>query len=257
MRSHKKLALGFLIVLSVAMVSAMAALRGQTSNRSSSQNSSAYKEEPTQIQEGVMTEKQKQHSKLFTHNGPKLRDVAARQKGDIQISEDAGYIIRLPESTRKQPALQSAICKADAVVIGVLVSKSSQLTEEGNFVFTDHEMTIEEIIKNNTAAPLQNNNTITVTRDGGTVKLNGKIIRANREDFKSTVIGKRYLFFLRFIPATGSYLAYGNGSFQLDGSNITALSEDAHRELLSNGTKDVPTFLGDIHIAAANGCQQK
>jgi len=227
----------------------------QSTNKSI--NGREQSEEATPIQEGVLTPTQKVHRKLFKHPGPKLLDIAAKRAGDIEVQVDSGYVIRLPESAPKPPVLQSAVCNADAVVVGTLNKKSSQLTEDGNFIFTDYEMTVEEIIKNNPSAAIQVNNNITITRDGGAVQINGRVFRAKREDFKPTPVGNRYLFFLKFIPDTGSYLAYGNGSFQLDENKILSLGDTANQEMLNGGAIDTATFKEQVRAVAAVDCGQK
>jgi len=201
-----------------------------------------------------MNEKQRQHSKLFKHSGTKLRDLAARQNGDVEVEEGLGLMTVLPVAGPQRPLFHSAVCNADAVVIGTLNDKTSQLTDEGSFVFTDYQITVQEVIKNNSVAPLQAADVITGTRDGGVVELNNRIFRAKREDFDPPVVGQRYLLFLRFIPATGAYLMYGNGTFQLDGQGILALGPAARAELGKNGTKDGAGFLSQIRVFANTDC---
>lgn len=214
-------------------------------------------EEATPVQKGVLTAKQKAHRKLFKHPGPKLLDMAVKRAGDIEVQVDSGDVIILPESTAKPPILLSAVCHADAVVIGTLNSKSAQLTEDENFIFTDYEMAVEEVIKNNPSAFIQLNNSLTIVRSGGAVQINGRVFRAKREDFKPPVLGKRYLFFLKFIPETGAYLAYGNGTFQLDENKITSLGDTATHELLNGGVVDTTTFLNRVRAFVDTDCGQK
>jgi hypothetical protein len=204
-----------------------------------------------------MTEKQRQHSKLFKHSGPKLRELTTRQAGDVEVEEEVGYVLRLPRADQKTPVFQSALCNADAVVVATINNKSSQLTEDENFIFTDHEITVEEVIKNNVAAPIQAADTITATRDGGVVELNNRILRAKRDDFDATLVGKRYLLFLQYIPATGSYLMYGNGAFQLEAERVIALGPGAREELLKGGSKDATGFLNEVRAFGKRGCQTK
>ena len=251
MRSYKKTIL-LLALLTVLGITVTASLQSTARNDSDS----TKQEEATPVQEGVMTEKQKQHGKLFKHTGPRLRALVTEQTGVIEVAQDAPDLFILPESGPKPPVLQSAVCNANAVVVGTLNSKNSQLTEQGNFIFTDYEMAVEEVIKNNSAAPIALNNTITVTRAGGVVQLNGRVIRAKVEDFKPMAVGQRYLLFLRFIPATGSYLAYGNGSFQLEGKKVIALGMAASKELLNDGSKDATTFLSETRSFAIRHCEQ-
>jgi hypothetical protein len=237
----------------VGTATAVASFQGQSSENTQKQKA----EEATCIHEGEMTEKQRQHSKLFKHSGRKLDDIAATQTGDVEVEEETGYVIRLPETKPRAPVFQSALCHADAVVIGTIDSKSSQLTEEENFVFTDYQVTLEEVIKDNLSSPLRVADEITTTRDGGVVEINDRIFRAKRSDFEPPLIAHRYLLFLRFIPATGSYLMYGNGTFQLEDQKILALSPDARQELLKDGAKDRAVFLSEIRTFAVSDCKLK
>lgn len=201
-------------------------------------------EEVTPIQEGVLTEKQKAHGKLFKHHGPKLRDLAAQREGAVEIEEETGFVIEDPSATPDTSPLKAAAGQADAIVVGVLKSKSAQLTEEANFIFTDYEMSVEEVIKDNEVAPVKVGRPIVVTRDGGSVEIKGKVFTAKRADFKPPLVGNRYLFFLRFIPETDSYLAYGNGAFELKGDKVFALGDRA--AMLRVDLKDASTFLNEV-----------
>lgn len=238
------------LILTGFVVARIATSQNNMNTRSSM--SGAKHEEPTVIQEGILSAKQKAHSKLFKHHGPKLRDIAAKRTGVIEVEEEVGLVIDTRASTPDVPVLQSAVKNADAVVVGVLKSKSSQLTEEGNFIFTDYEMSVEEVIKNNSISPIQINSVITVTRDGGAVDIKGRIFTAKRGDFKPTLVGNRYLFFLRFVPETGAYLAYGNGAFELKGDKVFALGDNASKELLGGGSKDAVAFLNEVRAFVTN-----
>jgi len=132
-----------------------------------------------------------------------------------------------------------------------------QQTEQENFVFTDYEITVEEAIKNNTVAPIQVKSAITVTRDGGVIKLNNRVFRAKRDDFDPPLVGQRYLLFLRFIPATGAYLAYGNGTFQLEAQKVVALGPAARDEMIKSSISDPFAFLSQVCTFATSDCQPK
>lgn len=246
-------AIGLTALFVIGAAVAFARLQGQSQEITQKPKA----EEATQIHEGQMTEKQRQHSKLFKHSGRKLNDIATTQAGDVEVEEEMGYVVRLPETKPRAPVFESAVCNADAVVIGTIDSKSSQLTEEGNFVFTDYQVTLEEVIKNNSSAPLRLAEKITTTRDGGVVELNNRIFRAKRSDFEPPLVAHRYLLFLRFIPTTGSYLMYGNGTFQLEDQKILALSADARHELLKDRATDALSFLSEIRIFAMSDCKVK
>jgi hypothetical protein len=98
---------------------------------------------------------------------------------------------------------------------------------------------------------------ITGTRDGGVIELNDRIFRAKREDFDPPVVGRRYLLFLRFIPATSAYLMYGNGTFQVEGQRVLALGPASRDEVTRGGVEDSLTFLNQIRTYAGKDCQGK
>lgn len=146
--------------------------------------------------------------------------------------------------------LNNLASKADAVVIGTVTNKSSQLTENGAFVFTDYDLTIEEVLKENGTDSIQSHSSIVMTRPGGRILLEGRIVTARDRAFKPLAIGGRYLLFLKYLPTTGAYYAVNNkGSFELaDNKSVKPLTEapDAPRV-----DKDAASFINDVRIAIA------
>jgi hypothetical protein len=105
----------------------------------------------TPIKGGVMTETQRRHSMLYENRrNRKLRDLPSPL--DLVVSTPWGSS---PEENIRRTLdefLRVSVCSADAVVVGIVKNKSSQLTDDGTFIFTDYEMTVEEILKNNSSA---------------------------------------------------------------------------------------------------------
>jgi hypothetical protein len=166
-------------------------------------------------QDGEPSRKQKEHGKLYKGygTGEDLRERVKKRGGDAEIVETQPIPFELES---RPPFLDAIACDADAVVVGVLQDESpSQLTEGGEFVFTDYGLTVEEVTKDNAAARVRPGEVITVSRPGGEVKFDGKTIRAIDESFAPFVLRGRHVLFLRFIPSTGGYRAFGNGSFRL------------------------------------------
>jgi hypothetical protein len=64
------------------------------------------------------------------------------------------------------------------------------------------------------------------------------------------------LLFLRFIPETGAYLMYGNGTFELKDAEVLALGPGSREEISKRASKDVATFLNEIHSYASSQCQE-
>lgn len=216
--------------------------------------------EATPIQEGVMTDKQKKHSRLFkgfgdVARGRKLRDLVA-QSGDVNIVQDVGDVI-VPRSFNLDEYLRNLTCKADAVVIATVRSKSSNLIEEGTFVFTDYKLTVIEILKNNAATPIESSGLITFTSPGGAVELNGHTIRAVDYRNEPLQAGVNYLLYLKFIPETNSFKPFSdsiNGdAFQLKDGTVIQASEKP----LPFGTRrtgNVNTFMGSVRAALNQVC---
>lgn len=220
MRTHKKLTLMFLIMLTIVAATAFA-----DHHQPQQDPNLSTKEEATSIQEGVMTERQKQHSKLYERSGRRdLRNYG--ESINVVISPPFGEADNEKTPSTTNELLQWITCDADAVVVGTVSSKTSQLTEDGTFVFTDYDMQVEEAVKNNTRTPIQQGRNIVITRPGGAVKLNGKIIRVMDKSLQPLEIGKRYLLFLRQISSTGAYRAVNKeSSFELNQNQVRRLTE--------------------------------
>jgi hypothetical protein len=205
-----------------------------------SQSKSKLEDDATPIQVGVMTEKQKQHSKLYNSykgNGD-LQELARNTPGDeLTITSLPGLPELSPAGEHLTSALDFIVDNADAIVIGVVSDKHSQLNEGRTFIFTDYELTVEDVLKSFSNAPIEPNGLITVTHPGGKILLNGKKVTAVDRTFKPLEKGKRYLLFLMFIPATGAYQVFDNkSSFEID-DRITILTDAPVPFELQSGKK--------------------
>ena len=178
-------------------------------------------EEATAVQPGALTERQKIHSRLFAghRTGRKLTELAATGTGDIVVTSltPKPFIVGTPQCPRyPRPQLRNISQDADAVVVGTLAAKKySQLTEGGDFIFSDYELKVDEVLKNNAAAPVAPGASVTVARPGGAVLLNGRVVHGLAGNFRPFAAGGRYLLFLKYVPGTNSYQAFGSGSYQL------------------------------------------
>ena len=217
-------------------------------------------EEPTPVQEGAMTEKQKKNSKLFkgykdVTKGKKLRQLVTEQ-GDVTIGKMVPQRIR-STSFSLDKYLQTLACKADLVVVGTIKNKSSQIIEEGTFVFTDYEVTVEESLKNSSNTSARPNAALNVTRIGGAVKLNGHTVRAIDQEQRPLEVGGRYLLFLTYIAESDSYTSafYGIGedSFRLRGNSLTQVSS-LPLPLGASVVTDADDFMAGVRRALASSC---
>lgn len=259
MRSRKKTIVLLFLVLAVTVITAMSTRQGRTQHGIAP----SKQEEATPIQEGVMTEKQRKHSKIFkgfreVTGGKKLRDLVT-ERGDVEVIVPVGDV-QTPRSVNLSKYLQNISCEADLVVIGTVKNKASQLIEEGTFVFTDYEVTATEILKNNPVVPIEPNNSITLTRSGGAVRLNNHIVRAIDYRNEPLEVGNRYLLFLRFVSETGAYRPLGSSvkedSFQLSDGGLTQVSEKPLPFKLRRVSPE-PLFMSELRAVVNNSCTKQ
>lgn len=219
-------------------------------------------EPATPIQENVMPEKQRKHSRIFrgygaATQGRRLRDLVA-ERGDVDVMIGADEV-PTPPSFDLDRYLRGLTCKADAVVVATLRSKSSHLIEEGTFVFTDYELAVSQVLKNNAAAPLQPGALVTFTSPGGAVLLRGHIVRALDSRNEPLEAGYDYLLYLQFIPETQSYKSFSdslNGdTFQLRGDTVVQASSKP-LPLGGRGAAPAAPFLSKVRAAAEQTCHR-
>jgi hypothetical protein len=244
----------------VALLSVLAVACFVLASMTSSQEQKNAKQLPkdgkevkeVELSELKLSEKQKKHRKLMKVTaGPKLSDLAAKATGDVVVAvEEPLKISTTDEEVTQTPSLQFTVCNPEVIVVGELKSESPQLTEDESFLFTEYQMVVEEVLKNNPLSPARPGASLTVIREGGTGKVNGKTVRAVREGFRPFRVGQRYVLFLRYIPETGAYSAYPYGSFKLAAGKVLP-----HGEMPRGVTADESGFLEEVRtIVNAGGC---
>src|SRR5262245_60808374 len=166
-------------------------------------------QEEATVQTGILTEKQRHHSKLYKkyRRDKKIPDLAREYSIDFGITIGAPTPGGLPGEPTYSEKITALACDADTVVVGVVKNKTSLLTEDEDFIFTDYELIVEEVIKNNASDPIKPNAEITVSNPGGKIQLNNRIIEARDLSFPPLVIGEQYLLLLKSTSIHGGYKA--------------------------------------------------
>jgi hypothetical protein len=221
-------------------------------------------EEAPTLQTGVLTEKQKHHSKLYKEyrSDKKIPEQAAETNFDFGMTWGTGLPSGQPGVT--PPTFSERItnlsCDADAIVAGEVTSKSSQLTEDQDFIFTDYELKVEEVIKNNASDQITPKAEITVTGPGGKIQINNRIVEAIDLSLPPLIVGERYLLFLKSTSIAGGYKAVNKEScFHLTGDSVETIPvpnrrlNDPNRPRPQNVGQS-PTLLMQIREAIASGC---
>lgn len=162
----------------------------------------------------------REHAALFNQYraGERLSRRAQRE-GRFEVT--AGQFPGTPGALSSAPPLpadyrfRQALLEADAILAGKVLTRSSALTENEEFIYSDYSVLVQLVLRNDPTAPIKSGSTITVTRPGGELQLNGHTVRAIDGFFKPFILGQSYILIVRRIPVTGAYLATPEGSYQL------------------------------------------
>jgi len=231
-------ATGFVIGLSVLAAGTISGARRQRRDKQA-ENYRAEVADATPVEEGVMTPAQRVHGALYTSRnypermstligGETIAELARRSKENVLGIDALPGMGPLREQETPEHFFASLARESDAVVRGRAVKKTSQITVDGYFLFTDYELRVSEVFKDNPLAPILAGSTITVTRPGGKIALHGVVIRVTDHYFYPLPMnGNEVVLFLKFVPVTGAYQPAGDShSFEMLDSSVRALNGD-------------------------------
>jgi hypothetical protein len=218
----------------------------------------AQQESKTSQQHKPRIDKKEQSRRIYKGLGnqydTKIPEAAAKAKGDIKTEIEIGLPTLDPFATPStvHDLLKRRGCDADAIVIATVKSEASFLTEDESFLYTNHQLTVEDVLKDNPDSPLRADDTITTTRTGGIITLNGKRVFAVNKSALPLQLNKRYLLFLTYLPERAAYVA-DNLSYQLtNGKIIKATAGQGYPEEESG--KDSATLIETVRDATARPC---
>jgi hypothetical protein len=203
------------------------------------------------------TQKQIEHDKIFDYDGDKDPRVPVHRltdvKGDSILTVESDLE---PHYTGTRRSIYAYLaCRADAVVRGKVVAQTSVLTTNESFVFTDADLSVTTVFKDNSALHIAGGQTITVTRPGGTVIEDGRKLSVRVTSLRDFSVGGDYLLFLAFLPASQDYRAIGSGgrSYQIRGGLLQPM--DLYPQSVEQGEDDAATALADLAFAVKRPCQ--
>jgi len=184
----------------------------------------------TPVKLGVLTATQRAHSKLYVgYNAANktIPEMMAEAPGDpITFVIYVGFY-RLPNRDTSPRAFVSDLSKnANAVIRGTVVAKTSQVTEDATFIFTDYTVRVTEVLKNDGASHIRRGGAITVTRPGGRVILNGVIVSAIDESAPLlNANGSEVVLFLKYLRVSRSYAQSADlGTYAVDRGRLKPIT---------------------------------
>jgi hypothetical protein len=244
------------LILSLTSVTLVCLISGIIKLHSQQQQRPWLNEVATPVQEDVLTPQQREHSKLYDSYGrqEKIRDTLLKHRGEIVSFTTACPFL----PGRPVPDVIMELAEAaDAIVTASFVSKSSQITASGTYLFTDYELRVEEVLKVAVTQPLKPETNITVTRPGGKVLLFGQTASFTNLAFKPLMPGRRYLLFLAYLPSTNAYRAVNHeSSFDITDTRVETLSEAMVRPFERDRRDFVTSVKSAIAAAQKKGAAQ-
>lgn len=234
----KALFLGFVVGIAVFTIGAVGASQLQDKNSGLNKtNERDYQREivdATPVQLGNLTTRQQFHGRLFNGVGKHVGGKTITE----WIASYRGQRIVLVTSLMGRQFLESAeppttedyfgrLAKdSDAIIRGRVTSKVSHITEDDSFLFTDYDVTVSEVLKDNLSNPISSGSSIAVTWAGGKIVIDDVIMKAGGNGDALLPVGDQdLLLFVKSIPETGAYkLTRGNAAFEIGGTSVRPLA---------------------------------
>lgn len=227
-------------------------------NRNDQKSQNGKIDEATPIQIGVMNDRQKEHAKLFEGYGTgKKISVLLAGKNEVSLVRAEPLEGSEPDTPQfnLNDFIRNATCNADAVIVGTVAGKSSQLTSDEYFVFTDYTVNAKTVLKDSNNAPIQPESPVIVTRPGGKVNINGRIVTAVDQSAKPLRKGENYILFLKYIPRTGSYTLLNDTSLLSTQNSETQKLTNEHLD--DPFEQADPSFVIDTIRVSSETCTNK
>lgn len=202
----------------------------------------------TPVRRGELTAKQRVHSQIHSRLVPdSLRQSVFLLAGRHQASEDFSIVLGVGIGSNDVDNETSAAffrrlaADSDLVIRGSAIGGASQVTDDESLVFTDCTVIVKEIHKNNANAPVREHGVITVSRPGGKVIIDGRIVTGLNEAYLPLpVSGADVLLFLRYVPESGGYVqTRDTGAFALSGELARPLTEVPTPSGIPSGVREL------------------
>lgn len=257
MQRHKRILLLLLAVLSIAVLTTLAALPSQEQNRTTSPKQENAEEDQQPVADYAAPEPDDPEKRA------KRRARGKRYEGQSWVREPhptAGDAGRIDSWMLEMPAFPTE--SSDAVVIGETTDAQAYLSNDKSGVYTEFTVRVDEILKNDAIAPLIVGETVAAQREGGRVRFpSGRVQRYRTHYQHLPRAGRRYVLFLKrnddgqaYYIRTGYELRAGH-VHPLDGVNMNKGASELP-QFAAYKDADESTFLKAVRDAVDNARQQ-
>lgn len=146
--------------------------------------------------------------------------------------------------------LNQLSCGSDLVVLGKLGKGTSSPTVDQGYIYTDWDLTVEQVFKDTTTQTVQPRQTIVVTRPGGELTVSGRHVYALPAGFPKFHSGEEVVLYLKALPGGTFALSSPNGFF-LSRANVLPM-EQAMSKAFAGVQRNA--FLKSVQSAATVTC---
>lgn len=170
----------------------------------------------------------------FLRHGPQSGIVDVRQQGAAHESPVEGS--DLP--TREQVFFDAAT-RFDLIALGRPGVSRSYILPNGGFLYSIMQFQVEDVVKNNPAAPVEPGALITIGREGGILRVKSApeselILRNWSLDFPLFQTGAQYFLYLRYNPKARIYIP-ARGAYKFVSGKAVDLDPDGKEYLFLSG----------------------
>lgn len=258
----RQLAVVGIILIALTILFTAVTFRQEAQDKSQTQQNKPIQDEATVVQKGQVTDEERAFSKEFDKLYPrreknKLSNLRKEIK-DLGITIGTiGDVVDISDAPRITSAefLNSLSCDSDTIITGYITSKSSHLAEDETFVYTQYEITVDDVLKNSINSSIKINQNLKITRPGGVIKLDDRTITVRDERYEPLQTKKKYLLFLRSVPSADGYIVSSpNGDFIIEDKSFRKISKVASPDELRNGFST--DLLDNVHKSILIDCKQ-
>ncbi len=181
----------------------------------------------------------------------RLEDLKPNSQGVVEHSwvEVADYMQDPRPLTPSQDLARTAK-RFDAVVYGTAAARYSAIDPTHAFLYSDWIVNVVKVYKYPSAMTIGQE--ITVTRIGGDLTLNGQRIIDRTPLFPELALSHQYVFFLRALPDTSSFLAFSGATFDVTGGAPVLIADPRNPTTMKAFSAwSTADFLSEVERSAA------
>jgi hypothetical protein len=245
------------LVVAVFLVSGILLVSPPTSAQKGSSD------DATSVESGRHTDQERAFSqaldKLYPRRNKTKLSLLYKEDNEPGIGiggiSDYATVPGSPEMTTLR-FVKNLSCNADAVVVGRTTTKMAHLSEDETFAFTQYDLSVQEVVKDNRLNKISVDKIIQVVRPGGDIKLEGRTIHVKDFSFEQLDVKKDFLLFLKYIPAADGYLVMREGDFELENGSARKLSQGKYAHIFKK-EGNAESVLGESRQVISEKCKEE